>query len=91
MTPMLPVTSRPECEEIVARLWPHLDGALPESERQRVISHLEECDGCRSHYDFAQAFLDAVHRSEPPVDGLAAIRARVTRAIAAERRRNGTE
>ena len=88
---MPPVTSRPECEEIVARLWPHLDGALPESERQRVISHLEECDGCRSHYDFAQAFLDAVHGSSPAVDGLAAIRARVMRAIAEERGRESAE
>ncbi len=76
-----------ECEEIVQRLWPHLDGALPESERQRVIAHLEECTGCRSHYDFAQAFLDAVHRSPSPVDDFAAIRERVSRAIAAERER----
>ena len=88
---MLTMTSRPECEEIVARLWPHLDGALPETERQRVISHLEECDGCRSHYDFAEAFLDAVHRSDPPVVGLDAIRARVTRAIAEERKRESLD
>lgn len=88
---MLTMNSRLECEEVVARLWPHLDGALPESERQRVIAHLEECDGCRSHYDFAEAFLDAVHQSDPPVVGLDAIRARVTRAIAEERGRESLE
>jgi anti-sigma factor (TIGR02949 family) len=82
-----PLTAAPDCEEIVARLWPHLDGALPESERARVVAHLERCTGCRSHFDFAQAFLDAVHRSSEPVDDFAAIRDRVSRAIAAERER----
>lgn len=80
-------TPRTECEEIVRRLWPHLDGALPESERRRVVRHLEECTGCRSHYDFAQAFLDAVHRSTDRPEDFSAIRERVIRAVAAERGR----
>jgi anti-sigma factor (TIGR02949 family) len=67
------MTERFDCDEVVRRLWPHLDGALPESERARVVAHLEECDGCRSHHDFAQAFLDAVRRAAP-VDRRLAVR-----------------
>lgn len=56
------------CEDVVRQLWPFLDGALPESERARVVAHLEGCAGCRSHRDFARAFLEAVHdaRTTPP-------------------------
>lgn len=78
--------SRTECEEIVGRLWPHLDGALPESERARVVAHLEGCAGCRSHYDFATAFLDAVHEATAGKDEFAALRERVSRAVAGEPR-----
>ncbi len=77
----LPPT-RSECAEIVGRLWPHLDGALPESERERVIAHLEGCTACRSHYDFASAFLRAVHRAKPDDTEFTAIRERVGRALA---------
>ena len=46
---MTPTVSAPlGCDEVVRRLWPHLDGALPESERARVVAHLEACAGCRS-------------------------------------------
>lgn len=78
--------TRTECEEIVSRLWPHLDGALPESERARVVAHLEGCAGCRSHYDFASAFLDAVHQATAGQEEFAALRERVTRAVADETR-----
>ena len=79
------LSDRFDCQEVVRRLWPHLDGALPESERTRVVAHLEECDGCRSHYDFAQAFLDAVRRAAPAAEGFDRLRARVEAAVAAER------
>lgn len=54
-----------DCDQIVARLWPHLDGALPESHRARIVEHLRSCTACRSHFDFAQAFLDAVASARP--------------------------
>lgn len=79
------VPSRLECEEVVGRLWPHLDGALPESERERVIAHLLECAGCRSHYDFARAFLVAVNRAGREGTEFAALRERVSRAVATAR------
>ena len=81
---MTPTVSAPlGCDEVVRRLWPHLDGALPESERARVVAHLEACAGCRSHYDFAAAFLEAVRKSHAP-DEFAALRFRVAAAVRAE-------
>ncbi len=85
------LTPRTECEEIVARLWPYLDGVLPESERDRVVSHLEWCAGCRSHRDFLEAFLEAVRRATPHPAGLEGLQARVERAIAEERGRGGDD
>lgn len=73
-----------DCDAVVARLWPHLDGALPDSERERVAQHLRECTGCRSHFDFAQAFLDAVHSARPTPAADDGLRQRVLTALAAE-------
>lgn len=74
---MTGLPTRLECEEVVARLWPHLDGALPESERERVIAHLQGCAGCTSHYEFARAFLEAVRRSGTEPTEFGALRDRV--------------
>ena len=76
--------NRSECDEIVARLWPHLDGVLPDSERERVVRHLASCTACKSHFDFAQAFLDAVHQARPHATGNDALRRRVLAALASE-------
>lgn len=76
--------NRRECEDVVRRLWPHLDGILPDSDRERVTRHLEECRDCHSHFDFARAFLEAVRHARPPDDALATIRQRVLAALAAE-------
>lgn len=73
-----------DCDEVVARLWPHLDGALPDSERERVTQHLRDCRDCRSHFDYARAFLDAVHAARPTPDTTEALRRRVLAALAAE-------
>jgi len=73
------------CDEIVARLWPHLDGALPESHRAAIVAHLEGCKACRSHFDFAQAFLEAVAMARPrTATSDDALRRRVLTALAGE-------
>lgn len=72
------------CREIVRQLWPYLDGALPEEWQARVAHHLEECDNCRSHYDFERAFLDAVRDSGAIAGDFAALRKRVVQALASE-------
>jgi anti-sigma factor RsiW len=72
---------RSECEAIVRRLWPYVDDKLPEWDRERVTRHLEECADCLSHFDFARAFLDAVHAALPPAKDDDALRARVIAAL----------
>jgi RNA polymerase sigma factor (sigma-70 family) len=75
---------RSECEEVVRRLWPHLDGTLPDTDRERVTLHLEGCANCRSHFDFALAFLDAVSSAQPDPYDHERLRARVLAALGSE-------
>ena len=86
MTSTRPAPDRAECEAVVRRLWPYLDGALAESDHERVARHLEFCAGCASHFVFAQAFLDAVSRARAgaPQEEVGELRARVLDALAAE-------
>jgi anti-sigma factor (TIGR02949 family) len=72
---------RTECEAIVRRLWPFVDDKLPDSDREQVTRHLEECADCLSHFDFARAFLDAVHAARPAEQDDEALRARVLAAL----------
>ncbi len=60
--------NRSECETIVRRMWPYLDGTLPDGERERVVTHLAECATCQSHFDYAQEFLRAVAVTRRPTD-----------------------
>ncbi|GAC1647615.1 MAG: hypothetical protein NVS4B3_01950 [Gemmatimonadaceae bacterium] len=76
--------NRAECEAVVRQLWPFLDGALPHEDHERVVAHLEACANCRSHFDFEQAFLDAV-RSSVTLDGnFESLRTRVLGALSIE-------
>ena len=63
-----PLLDRAGCEAVVRRMWPFLDGAIPEHDRERVVTHLAQCANCRSHYDYADAFLRAVGATRPPDD-----------------------
>lgn len=85
-TPTNPTPDRSECEAVVRRLWPYIDGALADADRERVAHHLEFCAGCASHFDFARAFLDAVARAQAgaPAAEIEPLRARVLEALAAE-------
>lgn len=82
-------SARMICEEVVERLWPYLDGALPDSERPRVAEHLAGCDECTSHFDFAQEFLDAVSSASQSAPDKAALRERVLGALVKEGFRRG--
>lgn len=72
---------RSECEAIVRRLWPYLDDKLSDSDKERVTLHLQQCDDCLSHFDYAKAFLDAVHAASPAVEADDALRDRVLDAL----------
>lgn len=78
---------RNDCEDIVRRLWPYLDGRLADGEREWVAVHLAACEECASHFGFARAFLDALHASRSEAANTAdtaALRERVLAALAAE-------
>src|SRR3954471_8344014 len=72
---------RSECEAIVRRLWPYVDDKLSYLDRESVKRHLEECADCLSHFDFATAFLNAVHAARPRVNEDSALRERVIAAL----------
>ncbi len=73
-----------DCDAVVRRLWPHLDGALTEMERVLILRHLETCGGCAAHFKFAQSFLDAVHAIRPESTEVGILSDKVKRALAAE-------
>jgi len=81
---MTKISNDGECEAIVKRMWPHLDGALSEADRERVVRHLEECDACRSHFKFAREFLEAIHHAQPDEAEFSRLRDKVVAALAAE-------
>ena len=78
------MVNRADCEFVVRRLWPYLDGALSEDERERIVEHLGVCRDCHSHYDFANAFLDAVAAARPQLRISDDLRSRVLGALTAE-------
>jgi putative zinc finger protein len=60
--------NRAECEAVVSQLWPFVDGMVSETQREFIVDHLEQCEPCQSHFDFAKAFLEAVHEAKPHFD-----------------------
>lgn len=45
------------CQQLVELLSDHLDGMLSALDRQRVIAHLEGCDGCTAALEQLRATL----------------------------------
>jgi predicted anti-sigma-YlaC factor YlaD len=76
--------NRAECEAVVRQLWPFLDGAVTESQRELIAVHLEECVACASHFEFAREFLAAVAAARPHLAPNAALHARVLAALGTE-------
>ena len=56
---------RAQCEAVVRQLWPFVDGMVSDTERETILDHLVQCSDCNSHFDFAKAFLEAVHEAKP--------------------------
>ena len=76
---------REECLIVVRKLWPYLDGALPDRLQEQVAEHLAECAACSSHFEFARAFLAALHEYGRPnvTFDSDALRTRVVQALRA--------
>jgi hypothetical protein len=49
-----------------------------------IAEHLRGCTACRSHFDFAHAFLNAVHELRPSEAHTDALRDKVVAALARE-------
>jgi anti-sigma factor RsiW len=73
-----------DCDAIVRRMWPHLDGALSETDRASIMRHLEGCGACTAHFKFAHSFLEAVHEAKPEPAEFDRVLGKVVRALAAE-------
>jgi anti-sigma factor RsiW len=56
-----------DCNEFVELVTAYLDGALPPADQQRVLEHLELCDGCSAYLDQVRATVAAVG-TLPPAD-----------------------
>jgi anti-sigma factor (TIGR02949 family) len=50
-----------DCLMAVRQLWDYLDGELTDERMAMVRQHLERCERCLPHHDFAKRFLDALH------------------------------
>ncbi|HUO52576.1 MAG TPA: zf-HC2 domain-containing protein [Gemmatimonadaceae bacterium] len=52
-----------DCSQAVHQLWDYLDGELTDEKMAEVRAHLKACKGCFPHFDFEEAFLEAVRKS----------------------------
>ena len=73
-----------ECRVVVRQLWPYLDGALPDRDRDLVAQHVADCSLCEPHFAFARSFLHAVQLAHGTAPDFAALRTRVVAALAAQ-------
>ena len=73
---------RSTCEWVARQLWPYVDERLSDEDREAVITHLEGCDRCQSHIDFAREFLVAVGKVGPRAVPSEALQSRVLSALA---------
>jgi anti-sigma factor (TIGR02949 family) len=57
----MPNDVRPiDCRLAMQRLWDFLDQELTEDRMAEVRRHLESCERCLPHHEFAQRFLQAM-------------------------------
>jgi predicted anti-sigma-YlaC factor YlaD len=54
-----------DCDEFVELVTAYLDGALNPAQEQRVLDHLDLCDGCSTYLDQVRTTIAAV-RDLPP-------------------------
>jgi anti-sigma factor RsiW len=54
------VTEPLDCNEFVEMVTAYLDDALEPADRQRVLDHLDLCDGCSTYLEQIRATIRAV-------------------------------
>jgi len=65
-------------------MWPYLDDAVSDGQRELIVAHLELCASCSSRVEFARGFLAAVAATGPRMRIDERLRTRVVGALAAE-------
>ena len=61
-----PVTEPLDCDEFVELVTAYLDDALEPADRQRVLDHLDLCDGCSTYLEQVRATVRAVGELPSP-------------------------
>ncbi len=69
------------CEEVLARLFEHLDGELPPSLDTWVREHLAVCGGCLARTQHQRAFLRVIRTKRPLTAATDALRIRIEQAL----------
>ena len=69
------------CEEVMARLFEHLDGELPPSLDTWVREHLAVCGECLARTQHQRAFLRCLHSRRPLTAATDALRVRIELAL----------
>ena len=54
-----------DCDEFVELVTAYLDGALSPDDEQRVLEHLDLCDGCSTYLDQIRTTIAAVRKLPP--------------------------
>jgi hypothetical protein len=73
-----------ECRGTVQRMWPYLDGALSERDKDLVADHVAACSLCHPHFVFARSFLHAVRLAHGVAPDYSTLQAKVHSALVAE-------
>jgi anti-sigma factor (TIGR02949 family) len=71
------------CEEVMARLFEHLDGELPPSLDTWVREHLAVCHGCLARTQHQRAFLRCIRSHRQAVQAAEALRSRIEQTLRA--------
>lgn len=69
------------CEEVMSRLFEHLDGELPPSLDTWVREHLAVCGGCLARTQHQRAFLRCLRSRQPLTPATDALRIRIEHAL----------
>jgi hypothetical protein len=70
------------CEETFRRLDDYLDRALSESEREKVLEHLETCASCTAEFTFESSIIEGVKRKMRHIEIPSDVLSRLTSTIA---------
>ncbi|MBV6522194.1 MAG: Anti-sigma factor RshA [Gemmatimonadaceae bacterium] len=79
---MTPPVRAIDCHSALRQLWDYLDHELTPERVAEMEQHLSACRHCLPHRDFAQRFLDALHRTRDDREAPPTLRDRVVSQLA---------